>query len=272
MLTAFLLAAFASVPKATAIDPASWFSADDYPVEAQAKGIEGDSHFEVDVDAQGRPTACRITRPSGSAVLDQTTCDIVLKKGQFKPATSHHKPVAGHYSQTASWKLAGIARSARGYLAMILDFTGDSQHPTCSTLGAGLPAFATCEQVVGTLGPLGARENLTKLVALVSITTGAQQPYPGDPSWGRRLAFIAIDLFPPTEGSKARCSVVANEGPAPEADPCGRFTDAVTFSDAEKRSIQKAHFEQSLFGVQKHSPVQSKCKQGESAAEVRSCV
>jgi TonB family protein len=109
MLIAFFAAAAATVPKATAIDPVSWFSPDDYPMEAAKKGIEGNATFEVDVDAEGKPTACRITDSSGSASLDQTTCDIVLKKGRFKPAMFHGKAVAGRYSETASWRLEGVA-------------------------------------------------------------------------------------------------------------------------------------------------------------------
>jgi outer membrane biosynthesis protein TonB len=63
MFIAFLTAAAATVPTATAIDPASWFSASNYPIEAIKKGIGGSVTFDVDVDSEGKPTACRIQSP-----------------------------------------------------------------------------------------------------------------------------------------------------------------------------------------------------------------
>jgi TonB family protein len=269
MFIAFLAAAVATVPQATAIDPGSWFSTGDYPAEALSKGTQGDTTFEADIDAQGKPTACRITHSSGSAILDQTTCDIVLKRGRFKPAMSHHKPVAGRHSQKVSWKLP--AGSGTGYAATILDFTKDPQHPTCSIVGSAAAAGLSCELALRQLAPKGTEQKLSKLVALVSITSGDEQPYRGEASWGRREAFVAIDFYPPKEGSKAECAVVANEGPAPESNPCAAYAQ-ITYSEADKRTIKKAHIEQSLFVVEERSPSQGKCKQGESKAEVRSCV
>ncbi len=106
MFIAFLVAATA-IPQATAIDPASWFSPSNYPVEAMKKGIEGSVTFDVDVDAEGKPTACRITASSGSPILDQATCHIVQSKGRFVAARRPDgKPVAGHYSSRAIWRMS----------------------------------------------------------------------------------------------------------------------------------------------------------------------
>ncbi len=212
MLIAFLAAAALNPPKATAIDPASWFSPDDYPKEAAKGGIEGDSAFEADVDAHGKPTACRITHSSGSPILDQKTCDIVVKKGQFKPAISHGKSVAGRYSQTARWRLEGMKGDASGYVAAVIDYSKDPGDPTCSVVSSGLSAGPTCQEALRKYGADGSAQKLAKLVALMSVTTGNGKPYRGEPDWGPRVAFVAIDLYPSKEGAKAACAVVAKEG------------------------------------------------------------
>lgn len=111
MFIAFLWAAAAPVPVATAIDPASWFSPNNYPAEAAKKGIQGSVTFDADVDANGRATACRITVSSGSQLLDQATCNLVLSQGRFIPAKgADGKPVPGHYGNRAIWVLQGPAR------------------------------------------------------------------------------------------------------------------------------------------------------------------
>ena len=105
MFVAFVAAAMV-IPTATAIEPASWFSSDSYPLEAMKRRIEGSVTFDVDVDPQGRPTACRIIVSSGYAMLDQATCDAVQAKGRFVPATgADGKPIAGHYSNRAIWRM-----------------------------------------------------------------------------------------------------------------------------------------------------------------------
>lgn len=269
MFIAFLAAAAAGAPKAMAIDPVSWFSADDYPVEARRKGIEGSTTFEVDVDAQGKPTACRISRSSGSPILDQKTCEVVLRKGQFKPALVRGKTVPGRYSRTASWRLEGSA--ANSYFATIVDFRKDPDHPTCTVVDKGMSSSLTCEQVLQASRLAGGGAKLTKLVALQTVTTGEEKPYRGEPDWGQRLWFVAIDLFPPKEGAKTTCTVVAQEGAVPEADPCDDFVDAGSFFQDDRKALEKAHFEQSLFVIPRRSLNQSKCKDGESAAEVQGC-
>ena len=129
MFIGYFLAAAATVPKATAIDPASWFSPNDYPTDALKKGVEGSVTFDVEVDPEGKPTGCRITVSSGNQSLDQTTCDLVQSKGRFIPAAGPAgKPVAGHYSSRANWVLKPVAPG--GPTATAIDpgswFTSDS--------------------------------------------------------------------------------------------------------------------------------------------------
>ena len=271
MFVAFLAAAAAVLPKPTPIDVGSWFTTDDYPAEAAKKGVEGDVSFDVDVDVEGKPTACRITKSSGSPILDQTTCDIVLKRAKFKPATLKGKAVASHYSKRTSWRLDGIAVAENAYVATIVDFSTDPDHPSCTIVTSGRSAPAPCDNTVKKYASEGAADKLVKLVMLSSFTTGDGQPYRGDPAWGRRVAFVALDLYAPQDGGKKACSVVAEEGAPPDGDPCEAYGGAHALSEDAKKSAKKSHIEQSLFAVLRAAPNDRKCKQGESSAEVHGC-
>src|SRR6185312_1055615 len=259
MFIAFVAAAVTDPPKATAIDPASWFSADDYPAEAQRKGIEGRSGFEVDVDTQGKPTACRITHSSGSPILDQTTCDVVLKRAQFEPAMSHGHAVAGRYSQTATWKLQGTTPS-NGYSAAIVDFRKDPDHPTCSTLDKGFDAQTLCDNALKQFNSGSAANRPAQMVILMSVTTGSEQRYKGDPGWGRRLSFLALDIYSTKDGSKRSCAIVAKEGPTLEVNPCAPYADAAALSGQDRSSAKKMHIERSIFVLENGPPATGKCK------------
>src|SRR3954469_23360472 len=103
-----LISALAVAAGATPIDRASWFTAADYPLEAAAKRMEGSVTFRVDVDADGKPIKCEVTKSSGQPILDQRTCDVVLSRAHFKPALdAKGKPIPGQYSTYLVWKLAG---------------------------------------------------------------------------------------------------------------------------------------------------------------------
>src|SRR5437588_8827816 len=78
--TVWLLLDDWGIPEATPIDRPSWFTSNDYPIEAMKEAIEGSVVFEVDVGASGKPTACRITNSSGHQILDKATCDVVLSR------------------------------------------------------------------------------------------------------------------------------------------------------------------------------------------------
>jgi len=96
-----------SRPTATPVgSPASWFSEDDYPIDARMKGEEGRVAFFVDVDATGAPTACHVVTSSGSNALDNGACAVVMQKGRFKPAhDAAGKAVASTWSSATRWAL-----------------------------------------------------------------------------------------------------------------------------------------------------------------------
>lgn len=66
-------------------NPGSWFPQDSYPKQASDEHAEGHVSIELDVDATGKPTACRVTVSSGFASLDDHTCRIAMKNGRYTP-------------------------------------------------------------------------------------------------------------------------------------------------------------------------------------------
>ena len=65
---------------------ADYFSDSWYPPEALRNREEGTVRFEVQVRADGRAGACRVTVSSGSSALDDSTCAIMMERGRFTPA------------------------------------------------------------------------------------------------------------------------------------------------------------------------------------------
>jgi periplasmic protein TonB len=58
----------------------------DYPRKAGKDGQHGRVGTEIQVDANGRPSACVILRSSGSAELDQATCRLIMRRFRYTPA------------------------------------------------------------------------------------------------------------------------------------------------------------------------------------------
>ncbi|HYI41779.1 MAG TPA: TonB family protein [Allosphingosinicella sp.] len=59
--------------------------AGDYPAAAFAAKQEGEVSLSLTVAADGKPTACRISEPSGIAALDEHSCGHVLAQRGFHP-------------------------------------------------------------------------------------------------------------------------------------------------------------------------------------------
>ncbi len=58
----------------------------DYPREARDAGIQGDLTTRYVIGADGRITDCRVVKSSGSALLDSTTCRLVMERFRYRPA------------------------------------------------------------------------------------------------------------------------------------------------------------------------------------------
>lgn len=63
--------------------PPPLFTSRDYPAEARRQGWQGKVIADVTVGVDGRPTACKIVKSSGYAILDERTCDILRTRPRF---------------------------------------------------------------------------------------------------------------------------------------------------------------------------------------------
>lgn len=64
----------------------TYFSDDDYPRSALRNGEEGVVLFDILIGEDGTVRNCAIVSSSGSAALDNTTCQIATSRMKFMPA------------------------------------------------------------------------------------------------------------------------------------------------------------------------------------------
>ena len=79
---------------------------EDYPKAALVDRAQGTVHFLFTVVLNGHIANCRITRSSGSAVLDATTCRLAQQRFRFRPArdTAGHS-ISSEEEGEQQWKL-----------------------------------------------------------------------------------------------------------------------------------------------------------------------
>lgn len=83
----------------------SWASTEDYPSRALRDEREGTTGIRVTVSPQGRVTNCQVTRSSGHADLDETTCSLITRRGRFTPAERDGQPVEGQWTTSIRWQI-----------------------------------------------------------------------------------------------------------------------------------------------------------------------
>ena len=79
-------------------------SAKDYPRETRELRKDDYVIVAITVSAEGKPTACRIVRPSKDAQANAITCTLAMQRFRFKPATDvQGNPVASTYGWRQRW-------------------------------------------------------------------------------------------------------------------------------------------------------------------------
>lgn len=90
-------------PKGTA---KLWVTLNDYPTRALRERLEGKVKFKISVGVDGRPKDCTITRSSGLALFDDTTCQLVMRRARFYPALDKNGELTtGTWKGEMDWKL-----------------------------------------------------------------------------------------------------------------------------------------------------------------------
>ena len=63
----------------------AWTDRWDYPRESLRHNEQGTVEFRVDVNEDGKPDKCEITKSSGFPRLDASTCEQILRRIRFDP-------------------------------------------------------------------------------------------------------------------------------------------------------------------------------------------
>ncbi|HEV2866297.1 MAG TPA: energy transducer TonB [Allosphingosinicella sp.] len=78
----------------------------DYPASARRAGVEGSVSVRFVVRTDGRVGGCRVTRSSGHAELDSTTCRLIEERFRYRPARdADGRPVPQTVTRTFDWLL-----------------------------------------------------------------------------------------------------------------------------------------------------------------------
>ena len=85
---------------------ASYLSDADYPDAAIRRGEQGTVQFRLDVDATGHVARCIVIGSSGSAILDDATCRIMIERAHFQPARDRRgRAVPDQVTNRTRWVL-----------------------------------------------------------------------------------------------------------------------------------------------------------------------
>lgn len=76
----------------------------DYPAELGAAGVYGRVGIRYAIEVDGRVTDCTITRSSGSAILDRTTCELIEQRFRYDPARDRYgRPIRSNLIESYEW-------------------------------------------------------------------------------------------------------------------------------------------------------------------------
>lgn len=215
---------------------ATYVTHDDYPAEAIRHAEEGTTAFRLDIGPDGRVTRCTITASNGSAVLDQTTCRLMLSRPRFTPARNEReRPTTDSMNARIRWVLPqiwtmpdlvitrfvigkdGIARSCQG----ILRYHGREERkldaPACE-------APAHTQQLIALLKGQSVNAE-TRIWQETRLIRDAAAPWPAfENSKDRIVAQTRVRLLVEPGGRISSCVVLDSTsllGIPPQ--PCRRF-------------------------------------------------
>ena len=61
----------------------AWFPPEEVPADLRSRRVEIEARVVLDVDRSGRPTSCRMLRPSGERRLDEIVCPRFMERSQL---------------------------------------------------------------------------------------------------------------------------------------------------------------------------------------------
>jgi protein TonB len=93
-----------------AAEPARWRKGrirdSDYPAQAAREGMQGSLLTRYAIGTDGRVTGCAVIASSGNAMLDQTTCRLVMERYRYYPARdAQGRTVPDSVTEDHTWEL-----------------------------------------------------------------------------------------------------------------------------------------------------------------------
>jgi periplasmic protein TonB len=228
-LAAAMAAAMAAAPapalaapsKPSPIGQAAWFGADDYPAPALVAGEQGDVSFRLDVDPAGAIAGCTVTRSSGSALLDRTTCDLLRARARFEPARNRRgRAIASTWSSHIRWRMPDDQPLARAGLEVTtIEVQSDGKVISCTTVvdgeAGGNPARCAALRSADRPGWVADYARAFRILRLQEgWGEGDWRPGRPDPAWGELIAERTSELSVSAEGAPIECRVLSEHGPA----------------------------------------------------------
>lgn len=100
--------------------PATWVGYLDYPTKSLQREEGGKVSFKLSVSKWGTLADCTVVKSSGSKDLDEQTCQKLMERASFRPATDGNgQTVAGEYFGNVRWYIPDDAEAPR--LASLFD-------------------------------------------------------------------------------------------------------------------------------------------------------
>lgn len=235
----------------------SYFSTDDYPVEAQLREAEGIVQFRLIIDRLGTPTRCIVARSSNDPDLDRATCDILMTRARFRPARdARGRAIETSVSSRVNWVLpepATLPFEPVRYVTTMHGTPGGDVR--CSTNGPGRPDDRAPLDECGTLAGTGAGQFLRRVATEVSITVihgmvpvGSPVPAGQADDYGTMLASAEALLTIAPDGRVTACQMVRDVHPESQAEGvpnviragllCGAFPREARIFEAARNGSQ----------------------------------
>ncbi|MBO9376105.1 TonB family protein [Sphingomonas histidinilytica] len=93
------------------VDEDQWIGADDYPPSAARLGLEGKVVAQLEVEPSGKPISCTAQLSSGFPLLDEGTCDLLMRRAKYRAFSNRHGNILD--SVSISWKLGNSPAGPR---------------------------------------------------------------------------------------------------------------------------------------------------------------
>ncbi|MEG8039068.1 TonB family protein [Sphingomonas sp. LR60] len=238
--------------RAQVIHPEEWLGPEHYPPAALRAGEQGRVVVAVDVDADGKPSGCRVSEPGNLPILESSTCQAVMSGGEFAPALDRRgRPVTSTLIMPVRWVIpvspvAPTQLPVAGPIdfAWRLSFAADDQVLSCESRidGRPLPMPANVCATISHYDPAKLRAQ-AKLVGPFSIATTVSTRFGDTPpplpaaSWpGKELLVAEVRQHLDANGKGSGCEahftgeLAARAQTIVPADPCvsdPRLRDAI---------------------------------------------